>query len=82
MSAVESIDLSGSWSVRLDREHRGCHERWHAAVLDTPLALPLPGSLPLAGIGDPVGPDTPWTGSLFDRSLFTDPRYAHVVLEF
>lgn len=36
----------------------------------------LPGSLVVQGIGDPPGLDTPWTGQIVDRSLFTNPAYA------
>ena len=66
--------LAGRWRFALDRADRGVAEGWYARAL--PAQIDLPGSLPAAGIGDEVSTNTPWTGSIVDRSWFTAPRYA------
>lgn len=71
------IDLSGAWTFALDPDDRGARAHWYADVLPTPDgALTLPGSLQAQGYGDDIALDTPWTGSIVDRSLFEDARYA------
>ncbi|MFZ1769544.1 MAG: sugar-binding domain-containing protein, partial [Caldilinea sp.] len=71
------IDLSGAWTFALDPDDRGEHAHWYADALPTPAgALTLPGSLQAQGYGDDIALDTPWTGSIVDRSLFEDARYA------
>lgn len=75
--ARSSLDLSGRWLCALDPDGMGELEQWfrHPLPGDTP-AVALPGSIQHQGIGDPVGLDTPWTGSIVDRSYFTEERYA------
>ena len=68
------IDLAGRWGLRLDRDDRGIAEGWCREPM--PDAVDLPGTLPGAGKGDPVAPETRWTGGINDRSWFTSPRYA------
>ncbi|WP_281858354.1 sugar-binding domain-containing protein [Salana multivorans] len=70
------LDLAGEWRCTLDPDGVGEREAWFAATPDAAVALTLPGSLQEQGLGDPVGLDTPWTGSIVDRSFFTDERYA------
>lgn len=71
------LDLSGTWALALDPTDRGEEERWYAGDLPTPpAALTLPGSLQAQGFGDAVDLETPWTGTIVDRSFFTEPRYA------
>ena len=71
------LDLSGAWTLALDPEDRGEQARWYAATLPTPAgALTLPGSIQAQGYGNDITLDTPWTGTIVDRSLFDDPRYA------
>jgi hypothetical protein len=71
------LDLSGAWTLALDPENRGERQHWYAADLPTPAgALTLPGSIQAQGYGDEIALDTPWTGTIVDRSLFDDPRYA------
>lgn len=73
--AVEdTVPLSGSWRFALDRADRGAAEEWYNR--DLPHRIRLPGSLQEQGYGDDVSTDTPWTGSLNDRSWFSDDRYA------
>ena len=69
----ESLDLSGKWGFRLDRECEGVGARWFAESLAG--AVELPGSLPGQGIGDPISVGTKWTGAIVDRSYFTAPEY-------
>ncbi|MFI2489255.1 sugar-binding domain-containing protein [Promicromonospora kroppenstedtii] len=72
-----SLDLSGEWRCALDPEGVGELDQWFRRGLpgDAP-TVRLPGSVQHQGLGDPVGLDTPWTGSIVDRSYFTDDRYA------
>ncbi len=74
MSAATTLDLAGTWRFELDRHNTGAAERWFARPLAA--TIDLPGSLPAAGIGDPVTADTAWTGGIVDRSYYTAPAYA------
>lgn len=74
LGASETMNLSGTWRLQLDRENRGVAERWFARPL--PNSADLPGSLPAQQIGDDVRIDTPWTGGIFDRSYFDAFQYA------
>ncbi len=68
------ISLHGDWQLALDRADVGVAERWFAGELGA--RVHLPGSLAEQGVGDPVGANTPWTGTIFDRSYFSAPEYA------
>jgi hypothetical protein len=68
------MDLSGAWAFELDPDDRGLSEAWYQHVLAQ--ALHLPGSLESQGFGEEISVDTEWTGSIFDRSWFTEPRFA------
>src|SRR5215203_1645387 len=68
------MDLSGTWAFELDPDDCGLSESWHARSLAQ--ALQLPGSLESQGYGEDITVETEWTGSIFDRSWFTEPRYA------
>ncbi len=72
--AEDTRDLGGSWRFALDRADVGVSERWYSQSLAG--RIRLPGSLPGQGVGDPVTVDTPWIGSIVDRSWFTAPEYA------
>lgn len=63
-SAADTIDLSGVWSI--------AHSAEDAA---TATEINLPGSMLTNGIGNNVTTDTKWTGSLYDKSYYFDPRY-------
>ena len=67
-----TIDLAGTWSLRLDPQNVGVRKQWFTQSL--PETIQLPGSLQAQGYGDEVTVDTPWVGDIFDRSWFTDPR--------
>ena len=66
--------LDANWRFARDEQDRGLSEMWFQARL--PQRARLPASLPQQGIGAPIGVDTPWTGSMLDRSWFTSPDYA------
>lgn len=66
--------LEGEWRFALDRADAGVAGRWWEKPLEQ--RVHLPGTLPAQGIGDPVTLDTPWTGTIFDRSFFNAPEYA------
>ncbi len=73
-AAPDRISLAGPWRFALDRKDAGIQERWFERTL--PDQLTLPGSLQEQGFGDDISVDTPWTGSIKDRSWFTAERYA------
>lgn len=54
--AQQDISLAGSWKVRLDKEDRGVNEQWFRK--DEGQAIPLPGTLDDAGIGEKIKLDT------------------------
>jgi hypothetical protein len=71
------LDLSGTWALALDPTDCGEEERWYAGDLPAPPAAHTqPGSLQAQGFGDAVDLETPWTGTIVDRSFFTEPHYA------
>lgn len=76
MSPHHLLDLTGTWTYRLDPDDVGEAGGWATAPLADPGTLTLPGSLGTQGIGDPVTVETPWTGGIVDQSFFTDERYA------
>ena len=69
-----SIDLSGKWGFELDREDCGVAEGWWQRPLAN--TIQLPGILQAQGYGDEVTVETEWIGDIFDRSYFTEERYA------
>jgi len=74
VSQLEPISLAGEWRLAIDRTDAGVAARWFAHALTE--RVQLPGSLAAQRHGDPVGADTPWTGTIFDRGYFTAPEYA------
>lgn len=72
---MRAISLQGEWRLALDRADAGVAERWFARRIGDG-RVNLPGSLAAQRLGDPVGAETPWTGTIFDRSYFTSPEYA------
>jgi beta-galactosidase/beta-glucuronidase len=73
-SAGDAVSLAGQWRFRLDRADAGVEERWFERAL--PDKVRLPGSLTEQGIGDDISTNTPWIGSIVDKSWFTAPEYA------
>jgi hypothetical protein len=68
------IDLAGEWCFQLDPEDAGESAEWFGTALTQ--TIDLPGSLQERGFGDPPSIDTPWMGSLNDRTFFTEDQYA------
>jgi hypothetical protein len=72
-SPESSRSIAGRWRLAVDRQDTGIAERWFDRRLED--TVRLPGSLPAQGIGDAITMDTPWTGSIIDRSFFTAPEF-------
>lgn len=70
---TDTISLAGEWRFRLDPDDEGERAEWHRTRL--PEVIPLPGSTAEAGFGEDISVDTEWTGSIVDRSWFTEERY-------
>lgn len=73
LSYAQQIDLSGNWRFAIDREETGIVDQWYMQTLRE--QVQLPGSMLTNGKGDPVGLQTQWTGSLFDKSFFEQEKY-------
>jgi len=71
--AADVLSLDGQWRFELDRKGVGIEQRWFARKL--PGQVRLPGTLTGQGIGDEISLQTPWTGSIVDKSFFTAPEY-------
>ncbi len=64
-SLKETISLGGLWRFALDRDDCGIDEQWYCRTF--PGRITLPGALQSQEYGDPIGIDTPWVLSLYDR---------------
>ncbi|MBX3739240.1 MAG: hypothetical protein KF715_21310 [Candidatus Didemnitutus sp.] len=73
---MSSLPLHGDWQLALDRADTGVGARWFAGPLASDTVVQLPGALAAQGYGDAAEPDSPWTGTIFDRSYFTASEYA------
>jgi hypothetical protein len=62
------IDLSGAWTVNLDREDQGVAEQWFNTLFTETVALP--GSLVENGMGDDISLSSHWTGQIVDSSWY------------
>ncbi len=71
---VTTVDLSGTWAFKIDRDDVGAGEQWY--LTDLPETITLPGSMTENGKGDDVSTATHWYGGIVDRSWYTDVRYA------
>ena len=67
------ISLHGTWDFRIDSLDAGIEEQWYSRDFDQQVRLP--GSMAENGMGDEVTASTRWTGSIVDRSYFTDDKY-------
>src|SRR5690242_16583101 len=68
------LSLAGEWRFALDPDDTGVARRWWDSRL--PRKVQLPGTLPGQGIGEEIRLNTPWIGSIVDRSFFDAPHYA------
>lgn len=67
------IPLAGQWLFKLDPANAGEKEKWYNSKLSD--QINLPGSTIENGFGDDISLDTKWTGSIIDKSFFTDAKY-------
>lgn len=67
------ISLAGQWSFQLDPQQVGEKEKWFET--DLPQSIKLPGSTVENGFGDDISVDTQWTGTVVDRSWYTEEKY-------
>lgn len=72
-SAAQTIDLSGQWQFRIDRDGKGESEAWYAATTPFDDTILLPASMPQRLKGDDISVNTHWVGSLYDSSYFFNP---------
>ncbi len=70
-NAQTSLDLSGKWNFRIDRQDRGEQEKWFDRTLDD--SIELPGSMPQRLKGDDITTKTEWTATLYDSSYYYNP---------
>ncbi len=70
----ESLSLSGTWQFREDPGDKGVSEKWYNSDLKDEVTLP--GSMNTNGKGDLVTVNTPWTGSMGNRTWYEAPEYA------
>ncbi|MHC4518220.1 MAG: discoidin domain-containing protein [Planctomycetota bacterium] len=71
--AKESRSLAGRWRFQSDPEKQGEVDRWFERELEE--TIRLPGSMPENGHGNEVTVETEWTGSIIDKSWYTDEKY-------
>ncbi|MHC4744058.1 MAG: sugar-binding domain-containing protein, partial [Planctomycetota bacterium] len=67
------ISLAGKWEFRLDPNNVGIENKWYSERLTD--KIKLPGSTAENGYGYEPSTETEWTGSIIDRSWFTDPAF-------
>ena len=72
-SAAQTIDLSGQWQFRIDRDGKGESEAWYAATTPFDDTILLPASMPQRLKGDDISVNTRWVGSLYDSCYFFNP---------
>jgi hypothetical protein len=70
----QRMDLSGEWTVKLDRNDEGVNGRWYLTRFAEKLILP--GSLAGNGMGDAITASTVWTSDMVDSSWYTADKYA------
>lgn len=74
LPAQTAIDLSGSWRFAADKADTGLAGRWFEKTLAGKIRLP--GSMAENGLGDDIAADSPWTGTIVNRSWLNDPANA------
>jgi hypothetical protein len=72
--SFDHIDLSGTWNFRIDSLDEGMDNQWFNETF--PETVTLPGSMAENGKGNDVSVNSKWTGSIIDRSWFTEDKYA------
>ncbi|HKW28374.1 MAG TPA: discoidin domain-containing protein [Verrucomicrobiae bacterium] len=74
IQAADVIPLAGGWRFALDRDDAGIKAQWFDT--DLPDKIRLPGVLEAQGYGDPIGIQTPWVLTLYDRFWYLRADYA------
>jgi hypothetical protein len=72
--SINQINLSGTWNFKIDSLDEGINENWFNQTF--PETVTLPGSMAENGKGNDIGVNSKWTGSIVDRSWFTEEKYA------
>jgi len=67
-SVVNTIDLAGDWSFKIDSLDQGVSEEWYGTSLAETVVLP--GSMAENGKGNDITVDTQWTGNMWNDSLW------------
>ncbi len=73
---VGTIDLSGKWQFRIDRDDAGEKEGWYKPDFKFAETVKLPGSMTENLKGDDVSLTTQWVGALYDSSYYFNPKMA------
>ena len=73
-SSFNQIDLSGTWNFRIDSLNEGIDNQWFNQTFSE--TVTLPGSMAENGKGNEITVNSEWTGSIIDRSWFTEEKYA------
>lgn len=73
-TSLHQINLSGTWNFRIDSLDEGIDDQWFNQTFDE--TVTLPGSMVENGKGHDITVNSEWTGSIIDRSWFTEEKYA------
>ena len=71
----QTIDLSGRWTVALDREGIGEGQHWEEKEFSD--EIQIPGILQSQGYGDPITKKTDWVQSLYDPLWYEREEYQY-----
>ncbi len=72
--SINQINLAGTWNFKIDSLDEGINENWFNQTF--PETVTLPGSMAENGKGNDIGVNSKWTGSIIDRSWFTEEKYS------
>lgn len=75
-SFAQTMNLSGQWQLKIDREGIGESEGWYKPEFEFDDNIELPASMPQQMKGDDISVNTKWVGSLYDSSYFYNPYMA------
>jgi len=73
--SIDRLDLSGTWKFKMDTMNIGIRQAWFNQEFSE--TIQLPGSMAENGKGFDVSVNTKWTGSIIDKSWYTDEKYAN-----
>lgn len=68
---LETIDLAGVWTYKLDTYNNGLKKKWYTQKFED--SITLPGALRDYNIGYTPTLKTEWTGSIYDSTWFFNP---------